>query len=416
MAENLRDRLKRIQLVKHNERNVTHTKKNAPCFNENISLPDWTKIDSLTLKREIAADEIILSYVMPETVNMVISGMYADTAYEKLLFFDLETTGLSGGAGTVAFLAAFGRLVYAGDNGNKTSKYTLRITQYLLLDYPGEYNFIRFLLEEITPDCTIVSYNGKCFDSQILKTRCLMNGIKPPEYFHADLLYSARRLWKRILPGCRQADIEYNILGIDRAGDTPGEMAPDIWFSFLRTGDTGPLLGICDHNRRDIYGLALIFRVMAEIAGDPVLAADKINFDLDALSVRWHEITCGRRHTQHLRLGESGKKLLHFAAERECPRAQLLYAKTLLKAGKCAEGRKWLLKAASADNPPVRAAAFRALAIDSERRMKNAAEALELTERGMSQLPPDSSIWPEFDRRSQRLRKKLEIQDLRAYP
>jgi uncharacterized protein YprB with RNaseH-like and TPR domain len=398
LALSLRDRLKRIQQVKQAEPVIRND--HLPAF----TARGWVPAGFLTLRREVAADtRIAFPQTMPEAAGLVMPDIRADTDYHDLLFFDLETSGLSTGAGTVAFLAAFGRLGRAGE---------LRITQYLLLDYPGENDFIEALLGEFGGSgnaVTMVSYNGKCFDSQILKTRCLMNGIVPPEYRHADLLHPARRLWKRLLPDCSQATIETGILGIDRTGDIPGALAPDIWFSFLRHGETEPLFGICEHNRRDIAGLAAIFSALISIADDPFKAAKKINFDLEALALRWYE-QC--RYEADTPLCETGQRLLRFAAESGPaesghPRAAFRYALSLLKAGRHDDGRKWLLKtASSAGTPPLQAAALRALAIDSEHRLKNPAQAVSFTARALELLAPDSPRRGEFERRLQRLRLK----------
>jgi hypothetical protein len=245
-----------------------------------------------------------------------------------------------------------------------------------LLDYPGEYDFVAAVSGEFSsgdPGVTVVSYNGKTFDSSILKTRCLMNGMVPPEYRHVDLLYPARRLWKRMLPDCSQGTIETGILGLDRMGDIPGAMAPDIWFSFLKHGETEPLQGICEHNRRDIAGLAVMFAAMLRIAGDPFAAIQTIHFDLAALAFR--------------------------------------YALNLLRSGNGDEAREWLIRATairgSGESPEVTVLALRALAIDSEHRLKNPAQALPFTEQALKLLSPESSLWEEFNRRKQRLYRKL---------
>jgi uncharacterized protein YprB with RNaseH-like and TPR domain len=374
----LRSRLKRIQQVK---------KEDAAVHNDGgidfsyFTGQGWVSAGYLTLRREMTAGgDMTLPEIMPEAAGIVMPGINSTTAYEDMLFFDLETTGLSGGAGTLAFLAAFGRFIAAGSAGPEAVRYKLRITQYLLLDYPGENNFVEAMLGEFKRDNTIVSYNGKSFDSQILKTRCLMNGMIPPEYRHADLLHSARRLWKRILPDCSQGTIETAILGIDRAGDIPGAMAPEIWFSFLKNGAANgavdALAGIADHNRRDITGLASIFCAMTRIAADPFTAMKTINFDLESLAIRWHTLN-----------STTGQKILQYAAETGCPRAGLHYALALLKQKKYDEGRKWLERTASAGQPPpLQAAALRALAIDSEHRLKNTAEALSFTEQALELL------------------------------
>jgi uncharacterized protein YprB with RNaseH-like and TPR domain len=231
----------------------------------------------------------------------------------SLLFFDLETTGLSGGAGTLAFLAAFGRLVKTGAGPGFGG---ISLTQYLLLDYPGEGDFLEAVRGEFRDGVLAASYNGKNFDAQILKNRWLMNGIVPAEYAHGDLLYPARRLWRRVLPDCSQGTIEREILGLSRAGDVGGAFAPEIWFNFLKKGETGPLLKICEHNLRDIRGLASLFACLCGIAAEPRKAREKYRADGEGLALLWSYAAGQGRADPEL-----ARKLLEAAAEEGCPRA-----------------------------------------------------------------------------------------------
>jgi uncharacterized protein YprB with RNaseH-like and TPR domain len=243
----------------------------------------WTIVSDYCLKRvtEIPPASVRIPPFLSGDLAILVPALrplstQAENA--SLLFFDLETTGLSGGAGTVAFLAAFGQI-----HGE-----SLAITQFLLLDYPGEYDLLEASLSLIEkPGAVLVTFNGKTFDSQILKNRCLVNGLHPPDFGelpHADLLYTARRLWKKKLSSCAQAEIEKNILGITRTNDLGGAFAPEAWFSFLRTHDAAALLQICEHNLRDIAGLASLLGAMNEIAGEPFDAGVRYQVDLDALS------------------------------------------------------------------------------------------------------------------------------------
>ncbi|MDR0451629.1 MAG: ribonuclease H-like domain-containing protein, partial [Treponema sp.] len=267
-------------------------------------LPGWESVGSFAARRTVSLDfPCPLPVVFPRSLGILAPDFSGHSAGpEALRFFDLETTGLSSGAGTVAFLAAFGRFVPAAAGPDGQARYALRVSQYLLLDYPGEGDFLGAALREFgcgaaetpgedTPAFQqppfVVTYNGKSFDAQILKTRCLMNTIAPPDYRHADLLHPARRLWKRVLPSCSQASVETAVLGLDRSGDIPGSEAPDIWFDFLKTGKIGALYGICDHNIRDIYGLARLMAALAEIAASPLEALGKYRCDAERLALRW---------------------------------------------------------------------------------------------------------------------------------
>jgi hypothetical protein len=319
---------------------------------------------------------------------------------EDLVFFDLETTGLSGGAGTVAFLAAFGRFtpIRRGqapgmDRGAEADPpgFRLRIDQYLLLDYSGEHDFLEVLLPEFLRaggSSLAFTYNGKSFDAQILKTRCLMNGFTPPVYDHADLLHPARRLWRRVLPSCSQGEIETAVLGLDRTADVPGALAPDIWFSFLRSGDGEALLGICDHNVRDIVGLAALFSALGHIARDPLETGKAYRVDMAALALRWREAARGGlfpalppgRFPGLPELRETAEGLLA-AAEGDHPGITYIRGLDLIRGGSPEAGRGRLRSLLGEHiPPPLRAAAYRTLSIDAEWRLRDLKAALDYVE------------------------------------
>ena len=347
------------------------------------SWPDWTEAGFKTLKREVLLElKTPLPEAFPSALPIVVPDLLRtrrNRLFEDLLFFDLETTGLSGGAGTIAFLAAFGRFVkpdISGKTSVNTGTVNILITQYLLLDYPGESDFIERVVGEFAaPPPLVVTYNGKCFDSQILKNRCLMNGMTPPEYFHADLLHPSRRLWKRMLPDCSQATIEVSVLGLDRTGDVPGAMAPEIWFSFLQSGDNSELLAICDHNVRDITGLASLFLALNEIAADPLESFDRFHFDREAIAFLWRSSI--RRNPQLFGDEEkmTGEALLRNAARNGSPLAALILAK------------------------------------DAEWRLKNYELALEYTNLALASQEISEELREDFKRRRIRLENKRKMKN-----
>jgi hypothetical protein len=285
----------------------------------------------MTLSRtEIRELPVPVPRMPPRDLGILAPGFNGFSDPASLLFFDLETTGLSGGAGTLAFLAAFGRLVKTGaaglDSGSGSGPSAgsgfcgISLTQYLLLDYPGEGDFLEAVRGEF-PGRRAVSYNGRNFDAQILRNRWLMNGIVPPDYVHEDLLYPARRLWKGVLPDCSQGTIEREILGISRDGDVAGAFAPEIWFNFLRNAEAGPLLKICDHNLRDILGLASLFACLCAVASVPRNACGKYRADGERLALLWSYAARQGRADPEL-----ARDLLEAAAKEGYPRACRLLA------------------------------------------------------------------------------------------
>ena len=111
---------------------------------------------------------------------------------EQFAFIDTETTGLSGGTGTIAFMVGAGRFEPDG----------FRLAQFFMRE-PGEEPALLYALEEfLAPAETVVSFNGKSFDIPLLHTRYTANSRAFPlgKSAHLDLLHLARRLWRDRLP------------------------------------------------------------------------------------------------------------------------------------------------------------------------------------------------------------------------
>ncbi|HNR01133.1 MAG TPA: ribonuclease H-like domain-containing protein [Anaerolineaceae bacterium] len=173
-------------------------------------------------------------------------------ALEKLLFIDTETSGLSGGAGTFAFLVGYGRFTKEG----------FLLSQVIMRDPVEEPAMLLHLMNQIGREYIFVSFNGKSFDIPLLQNRLVMNRLpmKLREIQHLDLLHISRKLWRRSLDSCALKDLESAILKFERTSeDVPGWMIPDIYFAFLRTGDPSGLKEVVYHNAQDIVSLAALF-------------------------------------------------------------------------------------------------------------------------------------------------------------
>ena len=175
-----------------------------------------------------------------------LSGLHDDADF---LFLDLETMGLF--AGQPLVVAGLARL--DGDN-------TIVVEQYVVRDFPDELALIAEVNEQVGTHNVIVTYNGKSFDLPFLTGRSAYYGIKlrPPKV-HFDLLHFCRRAWRDELQGCSLRSIEQSILGISRETDLPGELVPEFYYEYLRTGNAGFLKPIVDHNRQDVISLVHVF-------------------------------------------------------------------------------------------------------------------------------------------------------------
>jgi tetratricopeptide (TPR) repeat protein len=175
--------------------------------------------------------------------------------WRHVVFFDIETTGLSGGAGTLAFLAGCGWFDEAG----------FRVRQFLLAGPAGEHAMLQSLAEVFEDASLLVTYNGRTFDVPFMDTRWAFHRAASPtgELAHFDMLPAARRLWRRRdetidEAGCSLTALERSVLGVHRLNDVPGFDIPARYFYFLRTGDAACLDGVLEHNRYDLLSLAVI--------------------------------------------------------------------------------------------------------------------------------------------------------------
>jgi len=173
---------------------------------------------------------------------------------ERWAFLDTETTGLSGGTGTYAFLIGVGRITPEG----------FRVRQFLMREYVEEGSLLAALESHLADFDVLITYNGKSYDQPLLETRYRMAWRKPPfaRLGHLDLLHGARRLWKLRLESCRLMELEQHILGFEREGDLPGELIPHVYFDYLRTREAHHLVPILHHNAIDILTLACLTAIV----------------------------------------------------------------------------------------------------------------------------------------------------------
>jgi uncharacterized protein YprB with RNaseH-like and TPR domain len=180
-----------------------------------------------------------------------LSGLHADADF---LFLDLETMGLF--AGQPLVVAGLAKL--APDNA-------VAVEQYVVRDFPDELALLAEVNQQVGAHTVMVTYNGKSFDLPFLIGRSAYYGIKlKPPRVHFDLLHFSRRAWRGALDGCSLRSIEQAILGLSRETDLPGELVPEFYYEYLRTGNAGFLKPIVDHNRQDVESLVNVFSALVE--------------------------------------------------------------------------------------------------------------------------------------------------------
>jgi len=174
---------------------------------------------------------------------------------ERLLLFDTETTGLAGGTGTRAFMIGVG----------DWHEGCFRERQLLISTLAGEAAMLECFASWLRADSVLVSYNGKSYDSPLLKTRfrlqqraCPLEGLA-----HIDLLHPVRRRWRGAWENCRLATAERQLLQVVREDDLPGSEAPAAWLGYLRGGSAQALHRVARHNSQDLRSLGGILHRFA---------------------------------------------------------------------------------------------------------------------------------------------------------
>jgi len=176
---------------------------------------------------------------------------------ERVVFFDLETTGLSGGAGTMPFLAGCGWF----EDG------AFRVRQFFLSAPAGERAMLEALARTFDDATLLVTFNGRSFDVPLMEMRWAFHrtAAATDDLPHFDMLPSARRLWSRRelrdtpdRASCTLTSLERAVLGFHRVNDVPGFEIPTRYFQFLRSGDAAVIDGVLEHNRFDLLSLAAV--------------------------------------------------------------------------------------------------------------------------------------------------------------
>ena len=217
----------------------------------------------------------------------------------KFAFLDTETSGLSGGTGTYAFMVGIARFV--------KDQFVLR--QFFMRDPAEEPAMLEAIAQFLAPAQALVTFNGKAFDAPLLTTRFRLHHIPVPykDYAHLDLLPLARRLWRDRLESRALKYLEQHILGMKRSSEeVPGYEVPWLYFDYLKSGDARPLAGVFYHNAMDVVAMAALLTHLNEVMEDPYGGQVEHGLDFVALGKLFEDLG---RWEEAARLFERGLEL-----------------------------------------------------------------------------------------------------------
>ncbi len=344
--------------------------------------------DCLVIAADCEVPGIAPSDMPADTVRLM-TGRQPGCAIpaEGILFLDTETTGLSGGAGTVAFLV--GTACFREGR--------LRLTQFLMRDYDEEASLLRKTAEQIAGCEALVTFNGSAFDLPLLESRFVMSrvGGELRRPAHLDLLYIARRVYGMRLKKCSLSALEEELFSLRREDDLPGAKIPERYFEYVRTRDASLLDGIVAHNGQDIVSMARLLPMLCALHERPLTARHEEElFSLGRVfEKRGEPVRAGTCYRACARPGLSGQASMRLAEiyrrRHENALAELEYRK-LFRTG------------------PLGARACIALSKIYEHRYRDAEGALALARKGMLYCrgqPPDCA---DLSRERADLKRRLD--------
>jgi uncharacterized protein YprB with RNaseH-like and TPR domain len=258
-------------------------------FTEQIYLPDYRH----------GVSPILSTLPLTSIAQWANDLRLAEISLSRFAFLDTETSGLSGGTGTYAFMVGIARFV--------DDQFVLR--QFFMRDPDEEPAMLEAVAQFLAPAQALVTFNGKAFDAPLLTTRYRMHHIPVPYkgYAHLDLLPLARRLWRDRLESRALKYLEQHILRMSRASEeVPGYEIPWLYFDYLKSGDARPLAGVFYHNAMDVVAMAALLAHVNDVMENPYGGQVEHGLDFVALGKLFEDLG---RWEEAARLFERGLEL-----------------------------------------------------------------------------------------------------------
>lgn len=173
---------------------------------------------------------------------------------EKVLFFDIETTGFSRKYCNIYLI---GCMYYAGDE--------LMYTQWLAENFNDEANVLMAFHKFIKNFDTIIHFNGNSFDIPFVKERGqkYMLDFDFDKYQHIDIYKSVNTL-NHILKMENQKQKTFEqLLGIQRTDPFSGGDLIEVFKQYVESKDERLLLPLLLHNKEDVFHMGQLLSLLA---------------------------------------------------------------------------------------------------------------------------------------------------------
>lgn len=195
-----------------------------------------------------------VNYMDLSLTDEKILEIFSKISAERLIFFDIETTGLSW-KNAMVFLIG---VLYKRDG-------RWQMEQWFLDDPSAEKELLVRSCSALAEGTCLIHYNGKQFDLPFLKGRC--QALDVPCAWEACSqmdLYQILRPYQKLfgLEHLRLADLE-GYLGFPRSSELSGRKCASVYRKYVLEKQPAQAGLLFDHNREDLTGLLHGIRALA---------------------------------------------------------------------------------------------------------------------------------------------------------
>jgi len=198
------------------------------------------------------------------------------TDLRNVVFLDTETTGLSGGTGTLVFLVGVG---YFDVHDAQQQAADFIVDQYFLRDPNEEAGMLAALDASLNQRNGVVTFNGRGFDVPLLETRYTLARIAPvlSDLPNLDLLMPARRAWRMQIGSCSLSALEFHMLHVQRnQQDIPGFLIPDLYRAYLASHESADMQRVMYHNLLDILSMVTLVTRLGNAVSAPSASSEHL--------------------------------------------------------------------------------------------------------------------------------------------
>jgi len=380
--------LKKDKIINKKRTRIKESFSDEPVIIRNFSYPITSKFGKIELSQWSSITSKSVATILGDNDFLKLDPM-------KFLYFDTETTGISGGTGTIPFMLGFG--FFESDS--------FKVKVFILNDLYREEEFLEEVdgfLEGHDFSAT-VTYNGKCFDFPLMETRYILHRKRFPllKKPHLDFLFPARTIWKNTFESRKLGYLGDVLLGISRDEDIDSSQIPALYFNYLRNNRFFLIEKVIEHNALDIVGLSSLLLLGLKYIENISFTDDEGEiFGTAILYEKYGDLKKANKLYEVLQESATRKDIISNAIKRlsAIKKKKKLYKEAV---------ELWKILSDYSEKT-----AYRELSIYYEHKEKDYFKAIKFVEEGLEKIDLTETQRKDMEKRLKRLQKKIKLLEI----